>query len=182
MDIYLYNLSIGVSLDATFKLMQDFEINEFINDYSSNIFSARIQSFNKATAFEQYLIDKFEISRELTKKEIRKQLFERLQKHENLKSFYYLLKHTEEYRLLGQLTKINQGLPTRKYDLYRYIKNINDSIESIYDLNGFDIVKFVNNSDYANEAIERAELSRQQKHLSYNALAILNNLPHMKNM
>jgi len=53
-----------------------------------------------------------------------------------------LLKHTEEYRLLGQLTKINQGLPTRKYDLYRYIKNINDSIKDIYDLNllSFDIL------------------------------------------
>ena len=182
MDIYLYNLSIGVSLDATFKLMQDVEINEFINAYGSNIFSARIQSFNKVTAFEQYLIDKFEISRELAKKEIRRQLFERLQKHKNLKSFYYLLKHTEEYRLLGQLTKINQGLPTSKYDLYRYIKNINDGIESVYDLNGFDIVRFVNDSEYASNAIESAELSRQQKHLSYNALAILNNLPHMKNM
>ena len=73
-------------------------------------------------------------------------------------------------------------MPTKKYDIYNYVYKINQAINDVYNMESFDIIRFINDEDYALHWIDQIEEQRVNKRLAYNPLAVLNGLPHVKNM
>ena len=180
-DVYIYGLTAGWSLDDIYNLMQNPEINVFIESYGSNIFSDKSQSFDKVKAFMNHFIEKWGITGE-TNAEKKIAFYNELSKHKRLKTFYNLLKQANVYKILGQITKINQGLPTKKYDLYNYVYKINKAISDTCEMWDFDVIRFINDDYETLTWIEFFEEARTRKQLAYNPLAVLNGLPHVKNM
>lgn len=97
-----------------------------------------------------------------------------------------LLPGAEEFRVLGQILSINQGLKAGTYQFYDYIAKINAGINRIYwsrqsenhNLIKFDLIKFIQDQEYREEQIEAFEEVKDRT----NVLKVLVSSPHFWQM
>lgn len=107
-----------------------------------------------------------------------------------LKNIYdYVIPAMEEMELLGSMLGINQGMKTNDYDMYSYVKRIENFINKRYNeylikhknsetLNEFKLMRFLSDNEYRKQQIEQYEFVKS----SYNILDIISRVPHFASM
>jgi hypothetical protein len=110
-DIYTSAFMLGEDLSVIGNFMISPEISNLINKFTTNIFD-KTDVGTKTMFIEQTIKE--------SNSEYEKALYTELLERVNI---------SEELRILGKILKINQGMPTKPMDLYKYINSIESFIE-----------------------------------------------------
>jgi hypothetical protein len=110
-DIYTSAFMLGEDLSDIGDFMISPEITELINKFTTNIFDPTNVG-TKTMFIEQAIKD--------ADTEHKKALYTELLERVNI---------SEELRIFGKILKINQGMPTKTLDLYKYVNSIESFVE-----------------------------------------------------
>lgn len=193
----LYSIASPIREQNEYEPDLDYDPVEFMYDMSEQELSEDIEAVNKKQSYWfngelrkkelktlyryaiQYFIPKTELWNALTPEDKAKA------KLDFKKLSTEILYSAKEMRILGALGSINQGVRTKDFDEYNFIKNIEKFINNAYINRGdgeitetFDFMRFLTNTEYRNRHIDNYDKVKS----SVNVLRAIDKAANFKEM